>query len=65
MPYAAIKANIAESLNIIIQIDRRPGKRFVSEVLEIQLYDPTADRYSFETIVPRNAFLDPLREGRR
>jgi pilus assembly protein CpaF len=50
MPYAAIKANIADSLNVIVQIERRPGKRFVSEVLEIQLYDPAADRYKFETV---------------
>jgi len=32
IPYRAIKSNIADSLNIIIQIDRRPGTRFVSEV---------------------------------
>jgi len=50
MPYAAIRANIADSLNLIVQIERRPGKRFVSEVLEIQRYDPAADRYSFGTI---------------
>lgn len=55
MPYAAINANIADSLSLIIQIERRPGKRFVSEVLEIQLYDLTADRYSFETIFRRDA----------
>jgi pilus assembly protein CpaF len=56
MPYSAIKANIADSLNLIVQVERRPGKRFVSGVLEIQHYDPTADRYSFETIFRRDAF---------
>ena len=45
IPYAAIKANIAESLNIVVQIERRPGYRFVSEVLEIQGYKPEQDRY--------------------
>lgn len=50
MPYAAIKANIAESLNIIIQIDRRPGYRFVSEVLEIQSYKPEQDRYELRNL---------------
>ncbi len=45
IPYRAIKTNIADSLNIIIQIERRPGSRFVSEVLEIQGYDPETDRY--------------------
>ena len=45
MPYRAIKTNIADSLNIIVQIERRPGARFVSEVLEIRGYDPEEDRY--------------------
>lgn len=45
MPYRAIKTNIADSLNIIIQIERRPGTRFVSEVLEIRGYEGEADRY--------------------
>lgn len=62
MPYSAIKANIADSLNVVVQIERRPGKRFVSEILEIRLYDPTADRYSFETIFDRCAFPEPLHE---
>jgi pilus assembly protein CpaF len=45
MPYSAIKKNIADSLNIIIQIERRPGRRFVSEVLEIRRYDLGRDDY--------------------
>ena len=36
LPYRAIKSNIADSLNVLIQLERRPGKRFVSEVLEIR-----------------------------
>jgi pilus assembly protein CpaF len=50
MPYAAIKANIAESLNIVVQIERRPGYRFVSEVLEIQSYKPEQDRYELRNL---------------
>ena len=53
MPYRAIKTNIADSLNIIIQIERRPGTRFVSEVLEIQGYDPETDRYNLHPIYVR------------
>jgi pilus assembly protein CpaF len=45
MPYRAIKTNIADSLDVIIQMERRPGTRFVSEVLEIRGYDPETDRY--------------------
>lgn len=53
MPYRAVKANIADSLNIIIQIERRPGVRFVSEVLEIRGYDLEADRYRLDPIYVR------------
>jgi pilus assembly protein CpaF len=53
MPYRAIKTNIADSLNIIIQIERRPGKRFVSEVLEIRDYDPEGDGYHLESVYCR------------
>jgi pilus assembly protein CpaF len=50
MPYRAIKSNIADSLNIIVQIERRPGTRFISEVLEIQGYESENDRYNFKPI---------------
>jgi len=35
LPYHAIQANIAESVNVVVYLQRRPGKRFVSEVLEL------------------------------
>jgi pilus assembly protein CpaF len=47
LPYRAIKSNIADSLNVIVQLERRPGQRLVSEVLEIKGYDPETDRYDF------------------
>jgi len=50
LPYRAIKNNIADSLNILIQLERRPGKRFVSEVLEIRGYNPNADQYDLTSI---------------
>ena len=39
LPYRAIKSNIADSLNLLVHIERRPGLRFVSEVLEIAGYN--------------------------
>ena len=62
MPYRAVKANIAESLNILIQIERKPGVRFVSEVLEIRSYDLESDRYGFEYLysVSRNSATKSL-----
>lgn len=53
LPYRAIKSNIADSLSLLVHIERRPGRRFVSEVLKIAGYDPERDRYSFEQIFMR------------
>jgi pilus assembly protein CpaF len=50
LPYRAIKTNIADSLNVVIQIERRPGRRYISEVLEMNGYDPDADLYDFGAI---------------
>ncbi|HEV3482604.1 MAG TPA: ATPase, T2SS/T4P/T4SS family, partial [Candidatus Acidoferrales bacterium] len=50
LPYRAIKTNIGDSLNVVIQIERRPGRRFISEVLEINGYEPDADLYDFGAV---------------
>jgi len=47
LPYRAIKTNIADSLNVVIQVERRPGRRYISEVLEINSYDPDADLFDY------------------
>jgi pilus assembly protein CpaF len=54
MPYRAIKANIADSLNIIIEIERRPGHRYVSQVVDICGYDSEADRCHLHTVYETN-----------
>jgi pilus assembly protein CpaF len=45
IPYRAIKSNIADSLNVVVQIERRPGRRIISEVIEIKSYDPDTDLF--------------------
>ena len=50
LPYRAIKTNIGDSLNVVVQLERRPGRRFVSEVVEINGYDPDRDEYDFGVI---------------
>jgi Flp pilus assembly CpaF family ATPase len=50
IPYSAIKSNIANSLNIIIQIERRPGVRFVSQVLEICGYNDLKQNYDINVV---------------
>jgi hypothetical protein len=46
----AIKTNLADSLNVVVQIERRPGCRFVSEVLEINAYNPDADLFDLSEV---------------
>jgi pilus assembly protein CpaF len=50
LPYRAIKTNTADSLGVVVQLERRPGRRFVSEVVEINRYDPDLDEYDFGVI---------------
>ena len=50
LPYRAIKSNIADSLNVLIQLERQQGKRFIAEVLEIRDYDSENDRYDLSSV---------------
>jgi pilus assembly protein CpaF len=53
LPYRAIKNNIADSLNIVVHLERQPGRRFVSEVAEISGYKPELDRYDLKPLFHR------------
>lgn len=46
LPYRAIKTNVGDSVNVVVHLERRPGRRFVSEVMEIHGYDPDRDEYN-------------------
>jgi pilus assembly protein CpaF len=50
LPYRAIKTNIGDSVNVVIHIERRPGRRYISEVLEIDGYNPDYDLFDLCTI---------------
>jgi pilus assembly protein CpaF len=50
IPYQAIKSNIADSLNVIVHVERRPGRRFISEVLVINGYGSDADLFQYGRI---------------
>jgi pilus assembly protein CpaF len=53
LPYRAIKSSIAGSLQVVIQIERRPGRRYVSEVVEIRGYDLDADLFDCPAVYQR------------
>jgi pilus assembly protein CpaF len=50
LPHRAAKAALADSLNVVIQMERRPGRRWVSEVLTINSYDPDADLFDYSSV---------------
>src|SRR5207302_2384389 len=50
LPYRAIKTNIADSLNVVVHVERRPGRRYISEVLLINSYDPDADLFDYGAV---------------
>src|ERR1700674_5894478 len=54
LPYKAIKSSIADSIHLLVHIERRHAHRQVSEILAIQSYSPTDDSYRLETVFNRN-----------
>jgi pilus assembly protein CpaF len=50
LPYTAIRANIADAINIVVQIERRLGKRYVSEALEVSKYAADSDLYTLSKL---------------
>jgi pilus assembly protein CpaF len=53
MPYRAIRSNIGEALDLLVHIERRQGRRFVTEIFGIKGYDTALDRYELEAIYSR------------
>ncbi|MGI9072268.1 MAG: CpaF family protein [Bryobacteraceae bacterium] len=45
MPYRAIQAEIGDLINLVVHIERRDGRRFVSQVMRIDGFDADANRY--------------------
>jgi pilus assembly protein CpaF len=58
LPFKAIKANIGDSINLLIHIERRHAKRYISEVLELDGYSPTEDRYTLTPIYTKSKTED-------
>jgi pilus assembly protein CpaF len=54
LPYKAIKASIADSIHLLVHIERWQARRHISEVLAIQSYSPTDDTYHLGTVFNRN-----------
>jgi hypothetical protein len=50
LPYRSIKTNIGDSLNVVIHVERRPGRRYISEVLLVNSYDPDSDLFDYGAV---------------
>jgi pilus assembly protein CpaF len=57
LPYRVVKTNVGDSVNVVVHLERRPGRRFVSEVVEIHGYDPDRDEYNYGFIFDRRKEL--------
>ena len=44
LPYRAVRSNIADALDVLVYVERRDGRRLVTQVLSIRGYDPALDR---------------------
>jgi pilus assembly protein CpaF len=54
LPYAAIRHQIADSLQWLLHIERSHGARVVTQLLRVRRYDPVQDRYELETFYERS-----------
>jgi pilus assembly protein CpaF len=53
LPYHVVRAQIGEGLDLIVHLERRPGKRQVTEVLRVHGYDAAQDRFELESLYAR------------
>src|SRR5438270_458018 len=54
LPYKAIKASIADSILLLVHIERRLARRYINEILAIKSYSPADDAYQLETVSNRH-----------
>ncbi len=53
LPYAAIRSSIADSIHLLLHIERRKTQRIVTELAEIKGYDHPTGQYRLETLFQR------------
>jgi len=58
LPYAAIRGTIADSIQLVLHIARRDGRRTVNELLRIDGYDHADETYRLRTLYRRTELAD-------
>jgi pilus assembly protein CpaF len=54
LPYKAIKASIADSIHLMVHIERHHARRRIQEILAIDSYSPIDDSYRLVTVFSQN-----------
>jgi pilus assembly protein CpaF len=66
IPYASLRGQIGESLDLMVQVERRQGKRLVTEVVKVGGFDYQKDEFDLHTLyrwTPALGGSDDLRPG--
>jgi pilus assembly protein CpaF len=50
LPYVAIRHAIAECLQLLVHLERRRGRRVVTELVRLRGYHPASDAYELESL---------------
>jgi pilus assembly protein CpaF len=60
LPYQAIRTNIGDVIHLVLQVERREGRRYASELLRLVRFDPQTDRYQFKELYRAEGSHSPL-----
>ncbi len=52
LPFVAIRGGIAESINLVVQIERRQGRRQVTEAISVEGFNFERDAYELKLLYP-------------
>jgi pilus assembly protein CpaF len=50
VPYPAIRHGLAECLQLLVHLERRHGRRLVTELVRVRRYNPGSDTYDLESL---------------
>jgi pilus assembly protein CpaF len=50
LPFHAVRSSIADSINVLLHLERRNGRRSVAELVEVDGYDQAKDRFEFKSL---------------
>jgi pilus assembly protein CpaF len=60
LPYPAIRTNIGDVVHLVLQLEKRDGRRYLAEVLRLTRFDAQTDQYQFEEVYRAEQSCGPL-----